>query len=124
MNFQTSLVAEQVRLHQWADQIQSCQRRSSDMKITTWCAQNGIIKATYYYRLKRVREACLIACDNPKSTFVELPISEHSTAKDVSISNDKTAAIVRMSSDISIELLNSASPEFLRSILGACAYAK
>lgn len=34
MNTQTSLVAEQVRLKQWAEQIKECQNRPADMKVT------------------------------------------------------------------------------------------
>lgn len=59
MNTQTSLVAEQVRLQQWAEQIKECQNRPSDMKVDAWCSAHGITKANYYYRLRRVREACL-----------------------------------------------------------------
>ena len=55
MNTQTSLVAEQVRLKQWAEQIKECQNRPADMKVDTWCTQNGLTKANYYYRLRRVR---------------------------------------------------------------------
>ena len=33
MNTQTSLVAEQVRLRQWAEQIKDCQNRPADMKV-------------------------------------------------------------------------------------------
>lgn len=33
MNTQTSLVAEQIRLQQWTDQIKDCQNRPSDMKV-------------------------------------------------------------------------------------------
>lgn len=33
MSSQTSLVAEQVRLRQWATQIQECQSRPADMKV-------------------------------------------------------------------------------------------
>lgn len=33
MNTQTSLVAEQIRLQQWADQIRDCQNRPADMKV-------------------------------------------------------------------------------------------
>ena len=73
MSSQTSLVAEQVRLRQWAAQIQECQSRPADMKVETWCSEHGITKANYYYRLRRVRKACLEAC-NPEPAFVELPI--------------------------------------------------
>ena len=59
MSSQTSLVAEQVRLQQWAAQIQDCKNRPADMKVETWCSEHGITKANYYYRLRRVRKACL-----------------------------------------------------------------
>lgn len=38
---------------------QECQRRPAGMSIVSWCACHGITKANYYYRLRRVREACL-----------------------------------------------------------------
>ena len=59
MNSQASLVAEQTRLAQWASDIKDCQNRPNGMKIDDWCAQHGITKANYYYRLRRVRGACL-----------------------------------------------------------------
>ena len=39
------IVAEQVRLRQWAAQIQECQSRPSDMKGEIWCNEHGITKA-------------------------------------------------------------------------------
>lgn len=56
MSSQTSLVAEQVRLRQWAAQVQECQSRPADMKVETWCGEHGITKANYYYRLRRVKK--------------------------------------------------------------------
>ena len=53
MSSQTSLVAEQVRLQQWAAQIQDCKNRPADMKVETWCSEHGITKANYYYRLEK-----------------------------------------------------------------------
>ena len=47
MNTQTSLVAEQIRLQQWADQIRDCQNRPSDMKVDVWCREHGLTKANY-----------------------------------------------------------------------------
>ena len=29
------------------------------MSVVDWCASHGITKANYYYRLRRVRQACL-----------------------------------------------------------------
>lgn len=54
MSSQTSLLAEQVRLRQWAAQIQECQSRPADMEIETWRSGHSITQKSYYYRLRRV----------------------------------------------------------------------
>lgn len=56
---ETSLAAQQCRLREWAEQIRDCQNRAEGISIIEWCSRNGITKANYYYRLRRVREACL-----------------------------------------------------------------
>ena len=59
MSSETTMVAEQCRLREWAAQIRDCQSRPSGMSVVEWCACHGITKANYYYRLRRVRKACL-----------------------------------------------------------------
>ena len=66
MSIQTSLVAEQVRLQQWAAQIQECKNRPANMKVETWCSEHGITKANYYYRLRRVRKVQRKLPETPK----------------------------------------------------------
>ena len=56
---ETSLAAQQCRIREWAEQIRDCQNRAEGISIIEWCSRNGITKANYYYRLRRVREACL-----------------------------------------------------------------
>lgn len=53
MKSQTSLIASQCRLQQWAKQIQDCQNRPVDMQVAEWCEMNGITTSNYYYRLRR-----------------------------------------------------------------------
>lgn len=55
----TTITAKQYRLQQWMEQIQACRNRPAGMSVEEWCGEQGITKATYYYRLRRVREACL-----------------------------------------------------------------
>lgn len=67
MSPKTAIVAAQYRLWEWAAQIKDCQNRPAGMSVAEWCASNGITKANYYYRLRRIREACL---DNiPRETL-------------------------------------------------------
>ena len=55
----TTMTAKQYRLQQWTEQIHACRNRPAGMSVEEWCGEQGITKATYYYRLRRVREACL-----------------------------------------------------------------
>lgn len=122
MNTQTSLVAEQIRLQQWADQIRDCQNRPSDMKVDAWCREHGITKANYYYRLRRVREACLELCD-PVPSFVELTTQPESTPAKTSPTHSSVAAVLHTESEITIDIYNDASTEFLRNLIGAASHA-
>ena len=121
MSSQTSLVAEHVRLRQWAAQIQECQSRPTDMKVETWCSEDGIIKANYYYRLRRVRKACLEAC-NPEPAFVELPIPAAMPSADPC--DVKPAAVLRNSRGLALEIYNHTSADIIRNILEVLAHAE
>ena len=59
MASESSMIARQLRLQQWADDIRDCNARPSGMTVGQWCSEHGIKKAAYYWRLRTVREACL-----------------------------------------------------------------
>ena len=121
MNTQTSLVAEQIRLQQWADQIRDCQNRPSDMKMDVWCREHGLTKANYYYRLRRVRESCLELCE-PSTSFVELTApADGVPEKDAQM--HFSVATVLHAGGITIDICSDASPEFLRNLMGAVSHA-
>ncbi len=48
-------VKKEVKLAQWAEMVKS--RNESGLTVTDWCKRNGINLKTYYYRLKRMRQA-------------------------------------------------------------------
>ena len=126
MSSETTIVATQVRLHQWMDQIRECQNRPIGVKVEEWCAQNGITKANYYYRLRRVRKACLDAAKLTESSFIELPIPKEEPIKPCR-ADEKTSgvsAVIRADSGLSLEILDSATPEFLRKLLGVINHAE
>ena len=112
-----------VRLRQWAAQIQECQSRPADMKVETWCSEHGITKANYYYRLRRVRKACLEAC-NPEPAFVELPMPAAETIPSVDSCGVKPAAVLRNSRGLALEIYNHTSADIIRNILEVLAHAE
>lgn len=123
MSSQTSLVAEQVRLRQWAAQIQECQNRPADVKVETWCSEHGITKANYYYRLRRVRKACLEAC-SPEPAFVELPVPTAETVSSEDSLDVKPAAVLRNARGLSLEIYNHASANIIRGALEVLLHAE
>ena len=121
MNFQTSLVAKNYRLQQWAVQINECQNRPKEMTVDEWCEQHSITKADYYYRLRCVRQAYLDSVDPSFTEFVEMPIPD----KTESIrEKSSVSAVLNINQGLSIELLDHASTTFIKNLLGALNHAQ
>ena len=79
MKSQTSLVEQQTRLREWAEQIRDCNNRPHGMTVDEWCQGQGITKANYYWRLRKVREELLKITD-PMPAFAELKAPAPGTA--------------------------------------------
>ena len=121
MKSQTSLVARQTRLSEWAEQIQECQNRPQGMKIDEWCRQHGITKANYYWRLRRVREAFLETADIPPA-FVELPVA---IQKQLPVSAEcKIVAVLKGKNQLTLGITDQVSSAFLNTLLGAMSNAQ
>ena len=123
MKSQTSLVAQQTRLNLWAEQIKDCNNRPHGMTVDDWCQSQGITRANYYWRLRKVREAVLEAVDvNP--TFVELkePVTEPGPVKTIAHTAPKIAAVIK-NDHCSIEITDQASAEFLNTLLEVLKHA-
>lgn len=123
MKSKESQVATQVRLNQWALQVQDCLNRPKNMTVDEWCEQHNIKKANYYWRLKRVRQACLEQVELSGESFVELsaPTECHTslpTVHSCADNNSSTVAVLRTSGDISIEIKECASLEFIKNLIG------
>ena len=131
MATQTSLMAQQIRIQQWAEQIRECQNRPKGMDVETWCVQNNLTKANYYYCLRRVREVCLEqfqATDVP--TFVELPVPEKKTVCEDPATKttlaEKATPVLRIKNDsgLCVEVFSDISPTLLQQAIEAMDHAK
>lgn len=80
---------DEYRLQQWADMIRAC--RESGMSNKEFCRQNGISEKTYYYRLRKLRQA---ACETERPKLVRLETStEQDTGKSVILLRYKDAEL-------------------------------
>ena len=119
MKSETSLVALNVRLQEWANQIRDCQNRPHEMDVDTWCEQNHLTRSNYYYRLRKVREACLALHPvEAVPSFVELQVPDPDS-KEKSRQDHQMVAVIHLSANTSIEILDNASEAFLHHLLGA-----
>lgn len=119
---ETSLIAQQVRLSQWAEQIRDCKNRPEGMDVATWCEQHNITKANYYYRLKRVRQMCLEQMtDTVQPAFVEL----RKPRKKVERSAAEVPVMqIRNMQGLSAEIFSTVTPELLKCLIEAFGYAE
>ena len=120
MKSHTSLVAQQTRLSEWADLIRDCQNRPQGMKIDEWCQLHDITKASYYWRLRKVREAYLETAEQTQ-IFVEVPSAIHPVNM---ASEYKIAAVIRSGNNLTLEITEQASASFLQTLLGVIRNAQ
>ena len=124
MKSQTSLVAQQTRLREWAEQIRDCNNRPHGMTVDEWCQGQGITKANYYWRLRKVREELLKVTDTIPA-FAELKVTAPETTQieNSSLAQLKIAAVIK-TDKWSIEITDQASSAFLNTLIGAMNHAQ
>jgi transposase-like protein len=116
MNVQN--IAQQVRLRQWAESVE--QRYASGKTVKEWCKENNIHSNTYYYRLRRTREAALVDVSTTKlpdsKTQQELqkPIFAEFHIKRVTCANP---AVTVKTENGMIEVYNGAEQDVIESVL-------
>lgn len=119
MSSETSMVAAQCRLQEWAEQIRDCQSRPAGMTVVGWCACHGISKANYYYRLRRVREACLenYLGEVPPQQIV--PVAQEILQQEKKNSNVSRTGLDISMKEFSIHIEESSSVPLLAQVLEA-----
>ena len=121
MKSHTSLVAQQTRLSEWAEQIRDCQSRLQGMKIDEWCRLRNITNASYYWRLRKVREAYMETAEQTQ-TFIEVLSPVIHTVN--MTSEHKVAAVIRGRNNLTLEITEQASASFLKTLLGVISNAQ
>lgn len=123
MSSETTIMAAQCRLQEWAAQIKDCQSRPTGMSVVDWCTCHGITKANYYYRLRRVRKACLEAIQKEmpaqQMVLVQPELLQHQEQKGRNPQSGLDISI----KGFSIHVTESTSMPLLESVLKAVRHA-
>lgn len=88
-------VKQDVQMQEWIAQIQ--EQKASGLTVQGWCAENGISRKTFYYRLRKVREMCL------DSAPAIVPLTVPERRGDIRI--ERNGTLITLPSDVSSELL-------------------
>ncbi len=124
MSSETTMVAEQCRLREWAAQIRDCQSRPSGMSVVEWCACHGITKANYYYRLRRVRKACLEAIPEGIPARQMVPVRPELLQHQEQEDGNLQPCLDIFIKGFSIHVTESTSMPLLESVLKAVQHAE
>lgn len=99
-------VKKGMKLAQWAEMIR--QRNESGLTVTDWCKENGINLKTYYYRLKRMRQA---VCNEIEQHDI-VPVVPNAGA-------ETTVEKIELSvGDVKVSLPDNFNEDTLRRLLG------
>ena len=128
MSSTTTLVVRQCRLRQWGEDIRSCKSRPDGMTVGDWCSQNGMTKASYYYRLKEVRKACLdqLPAEAVSQSIVSMPteLLEATSVEETEDARKPASEITISCGPFCIYVTENMSPELLEKVLRVAADVK
>lgn len=124
----TRKVTMEYRMNQWIGIIREC--RDSGQTVTSWCREHDINTKSYYYWLRKVRNAACNALPTIKTEghIVPLEIQKVSTSSpaDSTHGPSKTdlADIVLRIGSVVLEIHNSASASLIESMMKALQNAR
>ena len=94
------------------------------MSIVSWCACHGITKANYYYRLRRVREACLESISGERLPQQIVPVRPEILRVGEGSSVDAQRGLDISIKGYSIHVTESASMSLLAEVLKVVQHAE
>ena len=116
----TSKVAQQYRFNQWTQLIRDC--RSSGKTVTNWCAENNIKISSYFYWLKRVRQAAceaLPSIQTENNQIVPLRVTHPGATIESADCETSSPGIVIRIGTVNMEIHNNASQGLIENTLRA-----
>jgi transposase-like protein len=122
---QTAEMRNRYRLQQWTKIVRDC--RTSGQTVVRWCADHEVNVKSYYYWLRKIREAAcesLPAISSPNEpTLVPVPSSLRMNAPRSEASHEQAAIILRTDA-VTIEIHPHASTALLEQTLRILQYVR
>ena len=123
MKQETSVVARNYRLQEWAFMVQDCNNRPKGMTITQWCSEHDIKPANYYYRLNEVRKACLETLPTESIQQQVVPVSQELLGRQTVAPVSNVTGLDVSVNGISIHVTENTSLELLKMVIRVASNA-
>lgn len=117
----SSIAETQYQSSKWYNIIKEC--TSSNTGVIQWLNEHKILKDQYYYWKRKLKDMCLESME--QSAFVEL--TEIQPALPRSVEPEESCAspcALLKFKDISVEIYDTASQEFISRLIKAMTYAE
>lgn len=107
------------RMNQWTEIIKEC--RSSGQSVAAWCADHDINPKSYYYWLRRLREAACealppLGTGNSPIVPVNYPVHKDETITKI---QESSPEILLRFGSVTLELYNNASTALIENTIRA-----
>ena len=103
-------IRRQVRLSQWSEMVRG--REESGLSVKAYCEQTGIAAKTYYYRLRKLREA---AVEQARSKVTQPELVQYTPPAEYAVGQAKN--IVIKTADTTIEIPVNVQPDVVAAAL-------
>lgn len=118
-------ITHEMRLKNWTHVVEECNNRQQGVTVKQWLHDNDINEKVYYYWLRRVRQAAydqmkaeqtgeLTVVPNNKVSYAEITLTGNTNTRTLN-----TAVAVISAGNISIDISEQASEEFLIRLMRA-----
>ena len=81
---------------------------SSGKNVTEWCAENGISKKTFYYRLRQLRKDMIETAERHEIVPITAVTEQKNITTDSSIKIHGSGISIELPMEISLEILSAA----------------
>ena len=114
----TREITHQYRLSQWTEIIREC--RSSGQTVKSWCEEHNVSDKSYYYWLKKVREAaCKALPQTGGDSQIMVPVnSDSKSSTNNQVVTDELSYDLRIHfGSCTIDISNTASTSIIENTL-------
>lgn len=117
LELNTREVTSQYRFNQWTEIVRQC--RSSGQTVAEWCAENNIKPTSYYYWLRRIRQAACEALPSLDGNNQIVPLNISDPFEASSSDHGAQSGIVMRVGTVTLEIHNGASSALIENTLKA-----